>query len=155
MTSTIVHRHHFTVEEVVALLLPNVERSSGQEIRIDADGYVVIDLVGMIESTAGDNGTQPAHSSEQASEPPPELPASFEAQEPPPERPKGRVEMEAIGLCQNKAFQTFLEAKTETAAIRLLATRCHVEDLQKLDAGKGFAANFRDVAAEFEAWMMT
>ena len=52
-------------------------------------------------------------------------------------------------------FRAFLEVKTEEAAMRTLAHRCHVQQLSDLDRTRSNGMNLRHVVEEFEAWKIT
>jgi hypothetical protein len=150
MTVIPVDRYMFTVDEVVAAILPNVGRAREIEMRIDADGYVVVDIVA--PSSAG--AVQSAPATLQADE-------DFPGDAPPPtmqEQPAGTPgpkEEEARELCSTPLFRAFLEVKTEEAAIKVLAGKCHVAALSDLDKTRSNAMNLRHVVEDFEAWKIT
>lgn len=154
MTAIHVDRYMFSVDEVVAAVLPNVGRAREIEMRIDADGYVVVDIVAPVEKAA----EQPAD----------EQPPADEAREkprPPPAEPDkpetstssgpGQREIEARRLCGTPLFRAFLEVKTEEAALKVLADRCHVQQLADLDRSRSNGMNLRHVTEEFEAWKIS
>ncbi|UDF29315.1 UNVERIFIED_ORG: hypothetical protein LHK14_17650 [Roseateles sp. XES5] len=148
MKPTPVERYTFTVEEVVASILPNVGHRSQVELRIDADGYVVVDITPPADrraaaapSTEG-LARQPSAGSQQP------------AQETRPEGP-GAAEQEARALCATPLFRAFLEVKTEEAALKILPERCHVKALADLDRTKSTALNLRYLVEEFEAWKIS
>ncbi|NEH72333.1 hypothetical protein [Rhizobium leguminosarum] len=151
MTAIPVERYMFTVDEVVAAILPNIGRARELELRVDADGYVVIDVVAPVapaeppaqrqETPAGDD-TFPADRPSQAA------PASASA-EPGPKESEARI------LCGTPLFRAFLEVKTEEAAARILIERCHVQRLTDLDRTRSNGMNLRHVVEEFEAWKIT
>ncbi|QIO64833.1 hypothetical protein [Rhizobium leguminosarum] len=151
MTVIPVERYMFTVDEVVAAILPNIGRARELELRVDADGYVVIDVVAPVvaaerptqkQETLADDDTFPADRPSQAASPP----ATSEP---------GPKEEEARGLCRVSLFRAFLEVKTEEAAVKVLVERCHVKALADLDRTRSNAMNLRHVVEEFEAWKIT
>ncbi len=155
-----VERHMFTVAEVVAAILPNVGRAREVELRVDADGYVVIDIVAPVERTE-----PPAQDQEPAQDDdifPADRPSDAEVRDMNPafhrgEEPKapGQREEEARGLCRTPLFRAFLEVKTEEAALKVMAERCHVKTLSDLDRTRSNGMNLRHVIEEFEAWKIT
>lgn len=148
MKPTPVDRYTFTVEEVVAAILPNVGHRREIELRIDADGYVVVDIVARAERDAV---APPAHDREEQ-----RLPDRQEQEPPPPgSKGPGPAEQEARALCATPLFRVFLEVKTEEAALRVLPERCHVQDLAGLDRTRSTALNLRYLVEEFEAWKIT
>lgn len=161
MNPTPVHRFMFTVEEVVAAVLPNVGHRRELELRVDADGYVVIDIVNPHSHDAIPADDQPERPSDPAPDDfPGDMPPSAPAQ-PPANREQehdqepGPREREATGLCQQSLFRAFLGVKTEEAATRVLAERCHVQGLADLDRTRSNGMNLRHVVEEFEAWKIT
>ncbi|MDH6273641.1 hypothetical protein [Rhizobium leguminosarum] len=150
MTAIPVERYMFTVDEVVAAILPNVGRARELELRVDADGYVVIDVVAPVapaeplaqkQEIPADDDTFPANRPSQAAQP-----ASAEP---------GPKESEARILCSTPLFRAFLEVKTEEAAAKILVERCHVQRLADLDRTRSNGMNLRHVVEEFEAWKIT
>lgn len=150
MTVIPVDRYMFTVDEVVAAILPNVGRAREIEMRIDADGYVVVDIVA--PSNAGP--VQPAPATPAADD-------TFPGDAPPPASQgqshgaPGPKEEEARELCRTPLFRAFLEVKTEEAAVKVLAGKCHVAALSDLDKTRSNAMNLRHVVEDFEAWKIT
>lgn len=148
MKPTAVDRYTFTVEEVVAAILPNVGHRAEMELRLDADGYVVVDIVALADRPAA----APADTNQEERKP-------SERQEQPAsqERPAGPgpAEQEARNLCITPLFRAFLEVKTEEAALRVLPERCHVKTLADLDRTKSTALNLRYLVEEFEAWKIS
>ncbi|GLR61164.1 hypothetical protein [Rhizobium indigoferae] len=151
MTAIHVDRYMFSVDEVVAAILPNVGRARELELRVDADGYVVIDVVAPVapaerpdqkQEMPADDDTFPADRPSQAAPPP----ASSEP---------GPKEEEARSLCRISLFRAFLEVKTEEAAVKVLIERCHVKALADLDRTRSNGMNLRHVVEEFEAWKIT
>ncbi|KQS95336.1 hypothetical protein [Rhizobium sp. Leaf386] len=148
MKPTVIDRYAFTVDEVVAAILPNVGYRREMELRIDADGYVVIDIAHAPSQTVEAKQPEPPAKGEDfPGDSPPPAPS-----EPPLERPQGEAEQEARALCVTPLFRAFLEVKTEEAALRVLPGRCHVEKLEDLDRTKSKALNLRYLIEEFEAW---
>ena len=163
MNPTPVSRFMFTVDEVVAAILPNVGHCREKEMRIDADGYVVVDIVNPQSHDAiySDVPADPqisAHENDFPGDqppppsPPPQAPPS---REPAQQREPGQRERDASALCQQPLFRAFLGVKTEEAAIRVLAERCHVQTFAELDVGRSNGMNLRHVVEEFEAWKIT
>ncbi|MEH7904067.1 hypothetical protein V7794_22995 [Rhizobium laguerreae] len=151
MTAIPVERYMFTVEEVVAAILPNIGRARELELRVDADGYVVIDVVAPVaaaerpaqkQETRADDDVFPADRPSESAPPP----ASTEP---------GPKESEARSLCTIALFRAFLEVKTEEAAVKVLVERCHVKALADLDRTRSNGMNLRHVVEEFEAWKIT
>ncbi len=151
MKPTAIDRYSFTVDEVVAAILPNVGYRREMELRIDADGYVVIDIAHAPGRTTESTGAEtPAKGEDLPGDSPPPAP-----DETPAERPQGEAEQEARALCATPLFRAFLEVKTEEAALRVLPGRCHVEKIEDLDRTKSKALNLRYLIEEFEAWKIT
>ncbi len=148
MKPTVIDRYAFTVDEVVAAILPNVGYRREMELRIDADGYVVIDIAHAPSLTV--EAAPPAKGEDFPGDSSPPAPS-----EPPAERPQGEAEQEARALCTTPLFRAFLEVKTEEAALRVLPGRCHVEKLEDLDRTKSKALNLRYLVEEFEAWKIS
>lgn len=146
MKPTPVDRYVFSQDEVIAALFPSGIPCDSKEIRI-VDDEVVIDFV-----------SPRARDPQEVSEAPADdgFPGDIQSAEPeqPPERPHGANEQEATALCAKKAFQTFLEVKTEEAARRILLDRTHAKHFQEFDTVKSWKVNFREIVGEFEAWMM-
>lgn len=148
MKATPVDRYTFTVEEVVAAILPNVGHRREVELRIDLDGFVVVDIVQPLDQHGSARPEQQPTS--QQAEPP--APAGNDVA---PRGEPGPAEREAINLCSQPLFRAFLEVKTEEAAQKILAERAHVARLSDLDRTKSHALNLRHVVEEFEAWKIT
>lgn len=165
MNPTPVSRFMFTVDEVVAAVLPNVGHCREMEMRIDADGYVVIDIVNP-QSHDAIHADAPAEEPPSAAQeddfpgdqplpsspPPAQEPADREQEQ---RQEPGPRQREALGLCQQQLFRAFLGAKNEEAAIRILTEQCHVRELADLDRGRSNGMNLRHVVEEFEAWKIT
>ncbi|MCV9960797.1 hypothetical protein OIU34_02695 [Pararhizobium sp. BT-229] len=150
MKPTAVDRYTFTADEVLAAILPNVGYRREFELRIDADGYVVVDIVQQPgQSAPAPEADDAIGDVAQEQAPPPEEP------EQPPERPQGEAEQEARSLCATPLFRAFLEVKTEEAALRVLPGRCHVEKLEDLDRTKSTALNLRYLVEEYEGWKLS
>lgn len=157
MTQTIVHRYYFTAEEVASALIDNVPPREEIQFRF-VDGYVEIDIV---NPRVPADKVAPATANESEPEKEEPAPASDEisgekaapaGQE--KERKIGRVKQAACALLASKAFQVFLEVKTEEAARAILLRKCGVDSLEKLDNNKTAAAAFHDLDASYEAWCM-
>lgn len=147
MKATPVDRYTFTVEEVVAAILPHVGHRREVELRVDIDGYVVVDIVQPLEQPrVAEQEHEPASSVD--------APAP-EANETPTRIEPGPAELQAIALCGQPLFRAFLEVKTEEAAQKILAERAHVARLSELDRTRSHALNLRHVVEEFEAWKIT
>lgn len=157
MTAIPVHRYMFTVDEVVAAILPNVGRAREVEMRIDADGYVVVDIVAPSSGAAPQQ--RPAEAPQTDGDFPGDKPAPVSTSSPAgPATDRGApgpTEEEALVLCRTPLFRAFLEVKTEEAAVKVLAGRCRVADLAELDRSRSNGMNLRHVVEEFEAWKIT
>lgn len=148
MRATPVDRYTFTVDEVVAAILPHVGHRREVELRVDLDGYVVVDIVQPLDQ----QGTPRPEQGPAARQAEPPAPTSNDA----PQRAEpGPAEREAINLCGQPLFRVFLEVKTEEAAQKILAERAHVARLSDLDRTRSHALNLRHVVEEFEAWKIT
>ncbi|MBX5253385.1 hypothetical protein HJC03_23735 [Rhizobium sp. NLR4b] len=147
-----VERHMFTVAEVVAAVLPNVGRAREIELRVDADGYVVIDIVA---PAAAQPAGQKEPTADEIRECRPDTKAGPDGSTNPPASEPGPREDEARGLCRTPLFRAFLEVKTEEAALKVMADRCHVQRLADLDRTRSNGMNLRHVIEEFEAWKIT
>lgn len=150
MKPTPVHRYLFSKDEIIAALFDVKPSCDYPEIRIDGD-EVVIEFVNPkgvehLLDTPEDDGGFPGDQ-------PSKMDDSDTQRQPEEKRTVGDNEREAIDLCNNKAFQTFLEVKTPEAAQRVLLDRTHAKHLGELDTVKSWKANFRDVVAEFDMWM--
>lgn len=148
MKATPVDRYTFTVEEVVAAILPNVGHRREVELRVDLDGFVVVDIVQPLDH----RGSPKPEQDPAARQTQPPAPAGNDA---PPRTEPGPAEREAINLCSQPLFRVFLEVKTEEAAHKVLAERAHVARLSDLDRTRSHALNLRHVVEEFEAWKIT
>ncbi|CAN7301560.1 hypothetical protein LJR221_001501 [Agrobacterium tumefaciens] len=148
MKATPVDRYTFTVEEVVAAILPNVGHRREVELRVDLDGFVVVDIVQPLDQRGSARPEE--EPATRKVEPP--APAGNDAA---PRSEPGPAEREAISLCGQPLFRAFLEVKTEEAAQKVLAERAHVARLSDLDRTKSHALNLRHVVEEFEAWKIT
>jgi len=157
MTAIPVDRYMFTVDEVVAAILPNIGRARELELRVDADGYVVIDVVAPV--APAEHQALPSHDDVRESRPAPQTEADRPSQSASPpassEPGTGPKEEEARSLCRISLFRAFLEVKTEEAAIKVLIERCHVKGLADLDRTRSNGMNLRHVVEEFEAWKIT
>lgn len=155
MTVIPVDRYMFTVDEVVAAILPNVGRAREIEMRIDADGYVAVDIVApMAPATSAaqtpQRSTTPAQGHDDLlADAPAQLPREQPAATP------GPKEEEARDLCRMALFRAFLEVKTEEAALKVLTAKYHVAALSDLDKTRSNAMNLRHVVEDFEAWKIT
>lgn len=148
MKPTAIDRYTFTVEEVVATILPNVGHRSQIELRIDADGYVVVDITPPADQRAG---APPADEQDRR-----EAPARTEqSTQESSSAAAGPAEEEARALCATPLFRAFLEVKTEEAALKVLPERCHVKSVAELDRTKSTALNLRYLVEEFEAWKIS
>ncbi len=166
MTAIPVERHMFTVEEVVAAMLPNVGRSREIELRVDADGYVVVDIVAPVQALQSVHLEPTAHEvremrpdTKEEDDFPGDRPPSVETVISQPSDPAGTElgprEEEARSLCSLPLFRAFLEVKTEDAALKIMAERCHVRSLADLDRTRSNGMNLRHVIEEYEAWKIT
>jgi hypothetical protein len=158
MKPTLTHRYLFSKEEIIAALFDVKPTCDYPEIRIDGD-EVVIEFVNpkhveqQLTTPEDDTfpGDQPSKTDDEDERLSPlEYSQKVEQQQ---RKPAGENEREALDLCGQKIFQTFLEVKTEEAAQRVLLERCHAKSLSELDTVKSWRANFRDVVAEFDMWM--
>jgi hypothetical protein len=154
MTAIHVDRYMFSVDEVVAAILPNVGRAREVELRIDADGYVVVDIVAPVEKSAErlEDQRPPADEARE-----PQIQTDRQSEQPDTRGPTdpGPREFEARRLCGIPLFRAFLEVKTEEAALKVLANRCHVQQLADLDRTRSNGMNLRHVTEEFEAWKIS
>lgn len=149
-----VERHIFTVEEVVAAILPNVGRGRELELRIDTDGNVVVDIVkSFAEQAPAARHREPTTDEVRESRPDTKQDADFPGDQ--QTSALGPREEEARGLCRTPLFRAFLEVKTEEAAVKVMAERCHVKQLADLDRTRSNGTNLRHVVEEFEAWKIT
>jgi hypothetical protein len=162
MTAIHVDRYMFSIDEVVAAILPNVGRAREVELRIDADGYVVVDIVAPVDQQTTHPGGQREPTAEEVRESSPdtkaddEFPADGTGSERSHEQAEpGPREFDARRLCGVPLFRAFLEVKTEEAALRVLAERCHVKSLADLDRNRSNGMNLRHVTEEFEAWKIS
>lgn len=151
MTAIPVDRYMFTVDEVVAAILPNIGRAREVEIRIDSDGYVVIDIVAPVDRQSAQR--EPTADEVSESRPDAAEDDSFPGDQ--PSSGPGPREDEARGLCRAPLFRAFLEVKTQEAALKVLIERCHVKSLSELDRTRSNGMNLRHVIEEFEAWKIT
>ncbi|EJB02948.1 hypothetical protein Rleg9DRAFT_1763 [Rhizobium leguminosarum bv. trifolii WSM597] len=152
-----VERYMFTVSEVVAAILPNIGRARELELRVDADGYVVIDVVAPAQRAEHPAGQREPTEDEVRDMRPDSPPASdrpAKSEQEPASGP-GPKETEARGLCALPLFRAFLEVKTEEAALKVLVERCHVQRIEDLDRTRSNGMNLRHVVEEFEAWKIT
>lgn len=154
MTAIHVDRYMFSVDEVVAAILPNVGRAREVELRIDADGYVVVDIVAPMEKSAESANDQQPTAGE-VRDPQPQRDSKSEMPESRGSTEPGPRESEARRLCGTPLFRAFLEVKTEEAALKVLADRCHVQQLADLDRTRSNGMNLRHVTEEFEAWKIS
>lgn len=160
MSAISVERHMFTVEEVVAAILPNAACRREIQLRVDTDGYVVIDFINPLTQLASPSSISPETSADQEQD---DFPGDRREQQSAPPAAQGSDsrgepgprEAEARGLCSMPLFRAFLEVKTEEAAMRTLAHRCHVQQLSDLDRTRSNGMNLRHVVEEFEAWKIT
>ncbi len=148
MKATPVDRYTFTVEEVVAAILPHVGHRREVDLRVDLDGYVVVDIVQPLDQ----HGSAKPDQEPPARQAQPPAPVDYDV---PPRAEPGPAEREAINLCGQPLFRVFLEVKTEEAAQKVLAERAHVAHLSELDRTRSHALNLRHVVEEFEAWKIT
>src|SRR5262245_1684058 len=134
MTAIHVDRYMFTVDEVVAAILPNIGRARELEMRIDTDGYVVIDIVAPVapaqHQAPGDDDDFPGDQPSKSETPPAQT--SEQSTSDPAGTEPGPREEEARNLCRQPLFRAFLEVKTEEAALKVLVERCHVKALSDL-----------------------
>lgn len=154
-----VNRYLFSKEEVVAALFDNAPPCEYRDIRVEGDEVVIefvnpkfVDDVPVKEDVPedqfpGDRQRQDTAADEHLS------PLEYAQQQQAKRAPAGENEREANGLCASKAFQTFLEVKTEEAARRILLERTHAKAFSEFDTVKSWKANFRDVVAEYDMWM--
>jgi len=154
MKPTPVHRFYFSQEEVIASLFPSGIPSKAIEMRVDGD-ELVVDFVNpaivhqepsaepSIQLGVDDDDGFPGDSP----------PAGDRKDEDRPPAKVGPNEIEARDLCSQRGFQTFLEVRTEEAALKVLLDRCKALDLRSLDTEKYKKAAFRDVVAEYELWL--
>lgn len=155
MTAIAVERYMFSVDEVVASILPNIGRAREVELRVDADGYVVIDVVAPSEPKVPAHENHSAPPQEDTPESRPDETAGSEETSEQTVPETGQREEEARGFCRTPLFRAFLEVKTEEAALKVLAERCHVKSLTDLDRTRSNGMNFRHVREEYEAWKIS
>lgn len=155
MSAINVERHMFTVEEVVGALLPNVGRAREIELRVDAEGYVVVDIVAPADRQASQPAGQRAPTADEVREGRPDAPVNDEFPGDQKTTAPGPKETEARDLCKTALFRAFLEVKTEEAALKVMAERCHVQQLHDLDRTRSNGMNLRHVVEEFRAWEIT
>lgn len=139
-----VHRYLFSKEEVVAALFDNALPCEYRDVRVEGD-EVIVEFVN--PKIIDDVPAKPRDPDIDFPGDQPAAPAETRRS------PAGDNEREADGLCASKAFQTFLEVKTEEAARRVLLDRTRAKVFAELDTVKSWKANFRDVVAEYEMWM--
>jgi hypothetical protein len=135
VTPTIVHRFTFSIAEAAQALLAEQACDCGAwDIRIEA-GRVVVDVI----EPAGAAGVVP--------EPPTaaETPAE-------PARKGGPLAMKAGILCNEKAFQKWLDVATPEAAKAKIYERCEIGSRVDLDYDETAAAKFKEMTVEYDVW---
>lgn len=158
MKPTPVSRFYFSLDEVTASLFPSGIPSKSIEMRVEGD-ELVVDFVSPttpdMETVAGavPPGSQDPES-EEREDFPGDSPSSADQQV--DDRPPAKVgpnEQEARDLCSQRGFQTFLDVRTEEAAVKVLLNKCRAPDLRSLDTEKYKKAAFRDIVGEYEVWL--
>jgi hypothetical protein len=143
MMPTVVHRYSITTAEVARALL-----DVGDCEKID----VFIVGENLVFDVIGPAGEQPAEHTVQEvemEEPPP-------APETPPQQPErkgGDLARRAGILCNEGAFRLWAEVATVEAAKQFMYRRCGIESRVDLDHEPEAAAKFRDMIAEYDAWL--
>ena len=152
MKPTPVHRFYFSQDEAIAALFPSGITSKSIEMRVEGD-ELVIDFVSPTTVVDADVGLD--RSAEDAGDDfPGDRQSTAEKQD--DGRPPAKVgpnETEARDLCSQRGFQTFLEVRTEEAALKILLEKCRSPDFRSLDTEKYKKAAFRDVVADYELWL--
>lgn len=159
MKPTPVSRFYFSQDEVIAALFPSGIPSKSIELRIDGD-ELVVDFVNpvVVDEAPAEEPERPAQEQEDGS-PDDHLSPLEYAQKAKREAAEtttvktGPNEEEARHLCAQRGFQTFLEVRTEEAALKILLDKCRSPDLRSLDTEKYKKAAFRDIVAEYELWL--
>ncbi len=161
MKPTPVSRFYFSQDEVVASLFPSGIPSKSVEFRLDGD-ELIVDFVDPkadpLHDTHTHKGVQPSDDHERPAPDPADdypggRPSPSDKQEDRPAAKVGQNEIEARDLCAQRGFQTFLEVRTEEAALKVLLDKCKAPDLRSLDTEKYKKAAFRDVVADYELWL--
>lgn len=136
MTPQVIHRYEISLREAIeALLGEAVGDCERMDLRVDGDA-VIVDIVGPADTPTPAPATPPA--------PPP-------AEE---KRKGGDLARKAGILCGEKGFQAFAEVKTQEAAKAFVYQRCGIESRVDLDHDTEAALRFRDLTAEYDAWLM-
>ena len=140
MNPVIVHRYSLPLEEIIKAMIGPAECSKVDAVIVGEN--LVVDLLGPlaeIHSVTVEPGEEL---------PQPETPPSLS-----PARKGGALAQRAGILCNEGAFQLWAEVRTPDAAKAFLYQRCGVESRVDLDYEPEAAAKFRDMAAEYEAWL--
>lgn len=158
MKPTPVHRFYFSQDEVIAALFPSGIPSKATELRIDGD-ELVVDFVNPVGAEQA-----PARQTKEPSTADDDFPGdrsvvrrdedgvadSRTADSP------GKIgpnEQEARALCAERGFQTFLEVKTDEAALRILLHKCGAGNISEIDTNKYKKSHFRDLVGEYQVWL--
>lgn len=153
MKPTPVHRFYFSQDEVIASLFPSGIPSKAIELRIDGD-ELVIDFVNPAVALDVSDDSLDRSAEDAGDDFPGDRQSTAGKQD--DDRPPAKVgpnETEARDLCSQRGFQTFLNVRTEEAALKILLEKCKAPDFRALDTEKYKKAAFRDVVADYELWL--
>jgi hypothetical protein len=76
------------------------------------------------------------------------------APDPPPQKPKGGRRARLAGiLCNEQAFQKFLNVQTAEAAANALRARCAIDSRARLDHDPAAAAAFDEIDISYRLWL--
>lgn len=135
MIPTVVHRYSFSMAEAAQALLADQAGDCGAwDVRIEA-GRVVVDVI------------EPAG----AGQVPPEIPPAPETPAE-PARKGGPLAMKAGILCNEKAFQKWLDVATPEAAKAKIYERCEIGSRVDLDHDEAAASKFKEMTVEYDVW---
>lgn len=152
----IVHRYYFSKGEVIAALFANSPACEFTDVAVVGD-EVIVEFAGP-KNDPVDAGEMQDKTEVPPPEAPPEdkqAPSAPDETMPPPERPKGRIEQEALALCEDNLFRIFCQERGGSDPVEFVREKCRVADLAMLDAGssqKYAVSRFRDLSADFDVW---
>ncbi len=150
MRPTPVHRFHFSIDEVIAAIFPSGIPAQGREMRVEGD-ELIIDFVNPkidpLHSGPAVDGEQLSHNHDD------DLDGDRTVSDGAKPAKLGPVAEEASELCKERGFQTFLEVKTEEAAVKILFDRLRITHWGDIDTNKYKKAEFRDLVGEYQVWL--
>ena len=135
---TIIHRYNFISIDVVEKMLGRPVNGEAWSIKMEHGALVIDIMIGPVQEPP------PAPEAQKVEEKPAEEPAKLKG---------GDLARRAGILCAERAFQTFLECRTEEEATELIRTKCAVESRAELDHNKDAGIRWRDIEAEYKVWL--